>query len=75
VAAEQGGGVTGWDLYSTLQQQAAYQEYYDTTLPVACPRCGEPLREGPPDEEGILFCLFDGWQYPRDWDVTTMSGM
>lgn len=67
--------VTGWDLYSTLQQQAAYQEYYDSTLPMACPNDGEPLREGPPEEPGVLWCRFDGWQYPRDWDAETMSGM
>jgi hypothetical protein len=75
MASQQGGGVTGWDLLATLREQAAYQEFYDTAQPTACPRCGEPLREGPPNESGILFCRFDGWQYPRDYDVTTMSGM
>ena len=69
------GRVTGWDLYSTLQQQAAYRDYYDTTLPVACPRCGEPLREGPPSEPGVLYCDFDFWLYPDDYDVSIHSGM
>lgn len=32
--------------------------------PIACPRCGEPLR---PALEGIRYCAYDGWQYPRDW--------
>jgi hypothetical protein len=31
--------------------------------PEACPNDGEPLRSGP---HGELFCLFDGWQWPRD---------
>lgn len=70
-----GGGVTGWDLLATLQEQAAYKEYYDTQPPMACPHDGEPLREGPPGQPGVLFCPFDGFQYPRDWDPDTMSGM
>jgi len=69
------GGVTGWDLYSTLVQQAEYQSYYKTIPPVACPNDGEPLRQGPPQEPGILYCPFDGWQYPRDWDPEIHSGM
>jgi hypothetical protein len=69
------GGVTGWDLDSTLKQQAAYVNYYRSTPPVACPHDGEPLRQGPPSMPGILFCKFDGFQYPRDWDPNTMSGM
>lgn len=68
-------GVTGWDLLSTLQEQAAYQEYYKSTPPVACPRDGTPLVAGPPGEPGILFCPFDFWQYPRDWNAETMGGM
>lgn len=32
--------------------------------PVACPNDGEPLRQGP---NGVLFCISDGWQYPRDY--------
>ena len=67
--------VTGWDLYSTLQEQAAQRSYYDSAPPVACPKCGEPLREGPPQESAILFCPYDGWQWPRDYDVSSMSGM
>ena len=68
-------GPTGWDLYSTLQQQAADYEYYKTTLPMACPNDGTPLLDGPPSQPGILYCPHDGWQYPRDWDAETMGGM
>lgn len=31
--------------------------------PEACPRDGEPLEQGP---GGVLYCPFDGWQWPRD---------
>jgi hypothetical protein len=65
----------GNDLLSTLKQQAAYQDYYASQPPVACPRDGTPLEQGPPEQPGVLFCPFDGWTYPDDWDVTTMSGM
>lgn len=70
-----GGGVTGNDLLSTIRQQAAYVDYYRTQPPVACPNDGEPLIPGPPGQPGVLFCRFDGFQYPRDWDAETMSGM
>jgi hypothetical protein len=67
--------VMGNDLLATLIEQAQYEDYYKTTLPVACPRCGEPLREGPPEQSGVLYCKFDFWQYPRDWNPVTDSGM
>ncbi len=69
------GGVTGWDLYSTLVEQAEYVRYYKSVPPVACPNDGEPLRQGPSAEAGILYCPWDGWQYPRDWDPESHSGM
>lgn len=69
------GGVTGWDLYSTLALQAEYVQYYKAAIPVACPNCGEPLRLGPPNRTGTWYCKFDGWEYPRDYDPETMSGM
>jgi len=68
-------GVTGWDLYSTLQEAAGYHDYYKSQPPTACPNDGTPLKEGPPSEPGVLFCPFDGWMYPRDYDPDTMSGM
>ena len=67
--------VMGWDLYSTLQEQGQYIEYYKSVPPVACPHDGTPLLEGPPQEPGILYCPFDFWQYPRDYDPDTMGGM
>jgi len=67
--------VMGNDLLSTLRQQAADADYYQSQPPTACPNDGEPLTQGPPSEPGVLFCRFDGWQYPRDWDPSTMSGL
>jgi hypothetical protein len=69
------GGTTGWDLYSTLIQQSEYISYYKSVPPVACPHDGEPLRLGPPQTPGILYCPYDGWQYPRDYDAETMAGL
>jgi len=66
---------TGWDLYATLQEQAEYAEYYKTQPPTACPNDGEPLKAGPSNQPSVLYCPFDGWQYPRDWDPGTHSGM
>jgi hypothetical protein len=64
-----------WQLDSIVKEQAAYVEYYRGIEPMACPRCGEPLRPGPPQHEDLLYCIFDGWQYPADYDVDTMAGM
>lgn len=64
-----------WGLYSILQEQAEYAVYYRSQPPTNCPKDGEPLREGPPQEPAVLFCPFDGWQYPRDWDPVIHSGM
>lgn len=67
--------VTGWDLLSTLRDQAASHQYYESQPPQACPRCGEPMRQGPPEAATELFCLFDGFAYPQDWDPSSMNGM
>lgn len=64
-----------WQLDTVLKEQAQYQDFYRSELPMACPNDGEPLRHGPPQEPAVLYCPFDGWQYPRDWDPDTMSGM
>ena len=69
------GGVTGWDLYSTLALQASYVDYYATQPPLACPNDGEPLRLGPPNQPGTWYCPYDGWKYPNDWDPAIHSGM
>lgn len=64
-----------WQLYDILHEQAQYEEYYRSVEPMACPLCGEPLRPGPPQTAAVLYCKFDGWQYPRDWDPNTQAGM
>lgn len=69
------GKVMGWDLWSTLQQQAAYEDYYRTQPPVACPHSGTPLLQGPPDQPGVLYCPDGDFYYPDDWDPDTMSGL
>lgn len=69
------GGVMGWDLRSTLQEQAAYQDYYRGQLPVACPYDGTPLKSGPVETPGVLYCPNGDFRYPDDWDSASMSGM
>lgn len=69
------GGVTGWDLYSTLVQQSEYITYYKSIPPVACPNDGEPLRVGPSTAPGVLYCPNGDFYYPDDWDPETMGGM
>jgi hypothetical protein len=68
-------GNSWWALDSILKEQAQYVEYYRSIPPVACPHCGEPLRNGPPQEPALLYCKFDGWRYPRDYDVDSQAGM
>lgn len=64
-----------WQLDSILKERAEYANYYRAQVPVACPNDGEPLRIGPSQEESVLFCPFDGWTYPRDYDPSIHSGM
>jgi hypothetical protein len=66
---------TGWDLYATLAMRAQLADYYRTMPVVACPNDGTPLVQGPPQEPAVLFCPFDGWQYPRDYDPLVHAGM
>jgi hypothetical protein len=67
--------VMGWDLYATLQQQAQLQDYYRTQEPAACPHDGTPLKQGPAQEPGVLFCPMGDFRYPDDYDADTMSGL
>lgn len=63
-----------WGLVTVLRQSRSEFEAYASTPPVACPRCGEPLSNAPAvsSASGIeLYCVFDGWQYPRDWEFPT----
>lgn len=67
-----------WQLDNVLKEQAEYAVHYRTAVPVACPNDGEPLVPAPGTESGSgieLFCRFDGWQYPRDYDPALHSGM
>lgn len=64
-----------WALDSILKEQAQYVTYYKTIPPVACPNDGTPLLPGPPWHANVLYCPFDGWKYPRDYDVETQAGM
>lgn len=73
MATAGGGGVTGYDLLATLQQQAQYAAYYKSQPPIACPNDGTPLKQGP--DPGTLYCPFDFFKYPEDWDADSMSGM
>lgn len=65
-----------WQLDNVLKERAEYADYYRSQTPVACPNDGEPLLPGPPEFPGIeLYCKFDGFAYPRDWDPDIHSGM
>lgn len=75
MAAVQGGW---WQLHSIFEYAKQEREFWDSQPPMACPRDGEPLQPAPPSDSGSsveLFCRFDGFRYPEDWDVSTMSGM
>jgi len=67
--------VMGYDLLATLKLQSQYKQYYDTRPPVACPNDGTPLKPGPPGQPGILWCPFDAWTWPDDYDPEVHSGM
>lgn len=69
------GGVTGWDLYATLVEQAQYLDYYKQVPPVSCPFDGTPLLLGPTTQPGVLYCPNGDFYYPDDWDPESMSGM
>jgi hypothetical protein len=65
-----------WQLDSIIKYAAQEREFYLSQPPMACPRDGEPLQIAPPEApECELFCKFDGFRYPEDWDVSTMAGM
>jgi hypothetical protein len=59
-----------WGLDTVLKQSREEFQAYVSRPPVACPNDGEPLRPPPatPSASGIeLYCPYDGWRYPRDW--------
>lgn len=61
----------GYDLLAIMAEQQMDEQMPVTgrePLPAACPNDGQPLLQGPgTDPSVILFCPFDGWQFPRDW--------
>lgn len=63
--------VMGQDFLAIMAEQIADEMqpgYGREAPPLACPNDGQPLEPGDPmDPTVILFCKFDGWQYPRDW--------
>ena len=67
-AAQAAGG--WWQLHSILKYAEQEFDFYASRPPMACPRDGEPLRNAPPADSGSdceLYCMFCGWEYPRDW--------
>lgn len=53
-----------WEtLLSIYEEAVQYARDERDHPPAACPTDGEPLQEGP---RGVLFCKFDGYQWPRD---------
>jgi hypothetical protein len=54
-----------WEQLTGIMRVARDEAEYDRRrVPSACPNDGEPLQAGP---GGVLHCISDGWQYPRDW--------
>lgn len=59
-----------YQLLDVLKQGQEEFDAYASRPPLACPNDGEPLIQAPPSDAGSgveLFCLFDGWSYPRDY--------
>lgn len=52
-------------LQAILHDAAVEERAAEIGPPTECP-CGLPLEQGP---DGILFCSFDGTQWPRDRDL------
>lgn len=51
-----------WDQFLGILREAKdIAEREASRPPVACPNDGEPLLDV---GNGVLFCRFDGWQYP-----------
>ena len=59
-----------WQLLDVLKYREEEFSWWATSPPMACPLCGEPLRNAPSTDSAAqteLYCLFDGWRYPEDW--------
>ena len=52
---------SGWYGLLDIVRDATEQQRYEVErVPIACPDCGEPLRDGP---DGEAYCQFDGSQW------------
>lgn len=61
------GGNAGWYQYLSILAEMRDEHVIERErVPAACPNDGEPLTAGP-EGTGILYCPYDGWQYPRDY--------
>lgn len=57
-----------WQQYQAIAREAAQLRAQDRARPpTSCPNDGEPLIAGP---NGVLHCTYDGFQWPRDRDLT-----
>lgn len=53
-----------WEtLLGLIQEQAETEQEERTGTPSSCATCYTPLKDGP---GGVLFCPWDGRQWPRD---------
>lgn len=56
-----------WDQLRSIYEEGSQEHLARVTQPPeACPNDGEPLQ--PKGDGPILFCPYDGWQWPRDGD-------
>lgn len=71
--AEQQNANGWWGLHSIFEQSRQEFEAFVSSPPIACPECGEPLKQAPSTDAGTgieLYCDFGGdheFLYPRDW--------
>lgn len=53
-----------WEQLISIAREAADEARAERARPPeSCPNDGTPLELGP---DGVRFCKFDGWQWPRD---------
>lgn len=52
-----------WTLIGIIEEGAKLDQEAATKVPVECPNDFTALQDA---GDGILFCPWDGWQYPRD---------
>jgi len=60
-----------WEQLLTVNADRRSEHHRQKTeAPVACPNDGTVLDSGP---HGVLHCPFDGWQWPRDADLSVYN--